>query len=56
MVIKSLQEALMEDPAVDEATQEAVNTFIQLIFGYSYATFKVQLDLLFIIQVLGLKF
>ena len=40
LALQSLQEALMEDPTVDEATQEAVNTFIQIIFGYSYVTFQ----------------
>ena len=40
LALQSLQEALMEDPTVDESTQEAVNTFVQIIFGYSYVTFQ----------------
>ena len=40
LALESLQEALLEDTTIDEATGEAVNAFIQIIFGYSYVTFQ----------------
>ena len=40
LALQSLQEALEEDRDTDENTKEAVNTFVQVIFGYSYVTFQ----------------
>jgi len=40
LALLSLQEALEEDRSTDEATKEAVNAFVQVIFGYSYVTFQ----------------